>query len=465
MLAHCNQSRPGHTLKKPGTGDCGSGIIMSTDRKTSDSESQSIESDLKPPKVASGTLKGSKPQRAKVITKPIEQTTYFAPAERARQQDVETTIQLVSQSPVTTALLRSATAMMCILNEHRQIVTINTAYLDSLDVAHADDVIGLRPGEAMRCVHSNDHPGGCGTGPFCHTCDAAIAIIASQTTGRPVERECVISITNRKGESRDLALSVRASPFDLKGERFTVYCMTDIGVHKLFDGLERTFLHDLSNLATALSASSEMLRRVDTNHKAELIEDVYELSKRLSREIVVQRLMLSAEPSGYHLNWSSVNIGTLLVLLERVVAHHPSAKLKHLVVQSHPEIGEITTDPTLLERVLINMLVNAFEATEVGDEVRMTVDRTPSELRFTVHNAGCISAAVAGRVFQRHFSTKQGPGRGQGTFAMRLLGEMLLRGKVGFTTDSEQGTSFFLALPLKPDTSTARPSAYPRSRK
>ncbi len=433
---------------------------MSTDRKTSDRGNRPEASDPKPTKDSSGTAKGSKPVRAKAGARAAEQTTYFAPAQRARQIEIENTVQLVTQSPVTTALLRSATAMMCILNEHRQIVALNTAYLDSLDLAHADDVIGLRPGEAMRCIHANDHKGGCGTGPFCRNCDAAIAIIASQTTGRPVERECLITLTNRKGEPRDLALSVRAAPFDLKGQRFTVYCMTDIGEHKLFQGLERTFLHDLSNLASALSASSEMLRRTDTDYNSVLIEDIYELARRLCREIIVQRLLLSTEPSKHRLNLQPVNISDLLMFLERVVAHHPNAKLKRLVVQSYPLISEVTTDSSLLERVLINMLINAFEATEVDGEVRMTVVSSDTELRFTVSNAGCMPPAVKARVFQRHFSTKKGPGRGQGTYAIHLLGETLLRGKVGFTTNAESGTAFFLALPLRLDASTDRPSIY-----
>ena len=75
-----------------------------------------------------------------------EPASYFASAARAAAPELERAIQRVTQSPVTTALLRSATSMMCVLNEHRQIVTLNTAYLDSLDMAHSDDVIGLRTG-------------------------------------------------------------------------------------------------------------------------------------------------------------------------------------------------------------------------------------------------------------------------------------------------------------------------------
>ena len=395
------------------------------------------------------SLSPSAPRR-KFAPSGAPSTTCFAPAYRAQHHEVETTIQLVAQSPVTTALLRSATSMMCILNEHRQIVAINTALADSLDMAHSDDVIGLRPGEALRCIHRDDHAGGCGTGPFCRACDAAMAIVASQSTNRPVERECVISIVTRKGEHRDLALSVRASPFELNGERFTVFCMTDIAAQRLYQDLEHSFLHDISNLSMALSASSELLRRRPSEQPENLVDDLCDLTRRLSREIVVQRLLISSDPGRYRVHWHAVELTALLRFLHHLATTHPSAQLKHFMVENRAELTEITTDSSLIERVLANMLLNAFEATRAGGEVRLTVEANDTTLNFTVHNEGHIPPSVAARIFHRHFSTKQGPGRGQGTFAIRLFGETLLQGKVGFTTDVENGTAFFVELPLRP---------------
>jgi len=388
--------------------------------------------------------------RAKPNAAAQQPTTYFAPARRAQQQEIENTIQLVAQSPVTTALLRSATSMMCILNEHRQIVATNAALLDSLDMTHSDDAIGLRPGEAMRCIHEGDHPAGCGTGPFCRACEAAIAIVASQTTGRPVERECVISVANRKGHERDLALSVRASPFELKGEHFTVFCMTDIGVQKLYQELEHSFLHDLSNLAMALRASSESLSRNDSEQENQPLNDLRDLAQRLSHEISVQRLLLSKDPSRHRVTWESVKLAEVLRYLQRIATVHPCAQRKRYLVEAEPNPGELITDSCLLERVLTNMLLNAFEATELGGEVQLKVNCTDTVHRFAVHNASFIAPAVAARIFHRHFSTKQGSGRGQGTYAMRLLAETLLQGKLGFSTDTELGTTFLLELPLNP---------------
>jgi signal transduction histidine kinase len=62
---------------------------------------------------------------------------------------------------------------------------------------------------------------------------------------------------------------------------------------------------------------------------------------------------------------------------------------------------------------------------------------------------------IAMRVFQRHFTTKQGTGRGLGTYAMKLLGERHLGGTVDFESDAASGTVFRIALPLIQE----RPSA------
>jgi signal transduction histidine kinase len=266
-----------------------------------------------------------------------------------------------------------------------------------------------------------------------------------------VERECVVSILTRKGESREVALSVRASPFELKGERFTVFCMTDIGTQKLFQELEHSFLHDISNVAMALCAGSESLRRELSEESQSLADDICDLTQRLSREITVQRLLISSDPSRHRLNWQTIELGGMLRFAQRLAATHPCAQLKRLAVESPSQVKELTTDPALLERVLTNMLINAFEATSAGGCVRLRIDSSKASVMFGVQNAGCIPPLVASRIFRRHFTTKRGLGRGQGTYAMRLLGETLLQGRVGFSSGLDLGTEFYVELPITPD--------------
>jgi PAS domain-containing protein len=68
----------------------------------------------------------------------------------------------------------------------------------------------------------------------------------------------------------------------------------------------------------------------------------------------------------------------------------------------------------------------------------------------TTSNPGTIPAAVVPRIFQRHFTTKSGPGRGEGTWSVKSLGERLLHGTVGFETDRIAGTTFWFRLPAAP---------------
>jgi signal transduction histidine kinase len=257
----------------------------------------------------------------------------------------------------------------------------------------------------------------------------------------------VVPVRDRNGETRDISLAVRASPFELEGERFTVFCITDISLQKMHAGLERTFLHDLSNLVTALAATSEALRH-DPNTKANpIVNDMCDLTQRLSREIVIQRLLLSREPAKYRLNIQHASIAGALAFLERLFANHPVALTKSLSIARRLLVDDCVTDSSLLERILTNMLTNAFEATHDGREVRLAAESSETRMRFSVWNAECMTEAVASRVFQRHFSTKKGLGRGQGTYAIRLFGETLLRGQVGFASRPEDGTTFFVDLP------------------
>ena len=92
------------------------------------------------------------------------------------------------------------------------------------------------------------------------------------------------------------------------------------------------------------------------------------------------------------------------------------------------------------------MVINALEASEAGDTVKLTVEATENQVTFAVWNRASIPNQVAIRIFQRNFSTKQNSGRGLGTYSMKLFGEEVLGGKVGFFTSEEEGTRFYFIL-------------------
>ncbi len=95
----------------------------------------------------------------------------------------------------------------------------------------------------------------------------------------------------------------------------------------------------------------------------------------------------------------------------------------------------------------MNMIINALEATEKGGTVTVSGVHGNDATSFSVHNTALIPADAARRVFQRNFSTKEGPGRGFGTWSMKLFGEKILQGSVGFTSSPGVGTVFTFTLP------------------
>ncbi len=110
----------------------------------------------------------------------------------------------------------------------------------------------------------------------------------------------------------------------------------------------------------------------------------------------------------------------------------------------------MTSDRTLLARVLCNLIKNALEACRAGQTVTVGCARPGDAIEFWVHNPGVMPREVQLQVFQRSFSTK-GAGRGLGTYSIKLLTERYLHGRVSFTSTADQGTTFKVHYPLAPN--------------
>jgi len=93
------------------------------------------------------------------------------------------------------------------------------------------------------------------------------------------------------------------------------------------------------------------------------------------------------------------------------------------------------------------MLKNALEATESGGSIRFTMNIESGVIVFNVWNPAAMPEEVCRQVFQRSFSTK-GPGRGIGTYSMRLIAEQYLGGRVSFSSNEFSGTEFTVRLPV-----------------
>jgi signal transduction histidine kinase len=373
-------------------------------------------------------------------------STWYLPGERTCGGTLERQIDCATRNPVVSALLQTVTGAVAVCNAERQIVAVNGAFLDQLGLDDPEAALGLRPGEALSCVHAHDGPGGCGTARACASCGAAAAFVAAVARERPEERDCVLRV-GTAGAERDLDLRVRACPFQADGHDFTLVSMVDVSAERRRAALERSFFHELSNLAAGLSAACQAVDDPDPAEASAARDDVRQLSVRLSREVQIQRALASATPGDLRVQLERVPCSRVIDQTRRLFQHHPASAGKRLAVELPSGDPVLETDGYLLHRIVTHMVANAFEATPAGGEVRLQVAQVDDQVVFRAWNAGAIPAAVEPRIFQRYFSTKHGDGRGQGTFMMKLFGERVLRGRVRFTSSGEGGTAFEIRLP------------------
>ena len=371
--------------------------------------------------------------------------TKFAPAQRTAPQEIERQTRLIAGQKLLGVLPNAVPCIVMVVNNHRQIVFANERLLDLLSPEQRQvGVLGRRPGEVLGCMHAFETDEGCGTTESCTFCGAVNAMLTGLHGGDRVE-EC--RMTRANGEALDLR--VWTTPLALDGEQFTIFAALDISHEKRRQALERIFLHDIGNVASGLKWYTELLERGTPDKSREFHEAIGQLSRELLDEIDGQRTLIRAE-SG-ELVPRPERLGTRQLLQEAVALyrHHPVAHERHLCLDPEAEDIAMTSDRTLLSRVLCNLIKNALEACRAGQTVTVGCTRPGDGIEFWVHNPGVMPRPVQLQIFQRSFSTK-GAGRGLGTYSVRLLTERYLHGHVSFTSTPEQGTTFKVQYPLTP---------------
>lgn len=376
---------------------------------------------------------------------PLPEASFFAPAGRADEASLKEQVEQCVNSPLALGILSTLDGLVVVLNEQRQILAANDDLLDALRAEGLDDPLGVRWGESFHCVHVDEGPDGCGTSRACSCCGAILGLLAAQAGQTPQTRECHMTVRRRgQWQAREYQVKTTTVPFPFGP--LLVQVFHDVSDSHRREVLESSFLHDLANSLTSLTAWSEIMSQ-GIRAPAEAAAKILAISAMLSEVVTQQRLLHQAEQGALTANPRTVPVLGLLETLRDTLTANPIFKHKHLCLTIEAPAGtEVRTDPTLVARVLLNMGTNAIEACQPGETVRLGFAVRDGRARFEVHNPGVIPDDVALRIFQRSFSTRGGKGRGLGTYSMKILGENVLGGSVGFQSDPAAGTAFHLDL-------------------
>lgn len=372
--------------------------------------------------------------------------TCFAPAERTQGCIFANQVNSIAKSPALSTLLKVTAGLLVVLNEDRQIVGLNDAFIRELGISDPATVLGLRLGETLNCVHAAQPPHGCGTTPDCMTCGAAIAMMSAIDDDQVSEETCVI-ISEKDGTASERHLLIRALPLTIDGVRWILVFAQDITHQHALSTLEHIFFHDISSILTALLSNSTLLAREMPGQRR--VQQILNAAKRLCAEVALQRFLSTQNDVENLLKMRLVPISDINEEIEIISYGHPKSHNRKVEQTWPDEEIMIRTDIHLTSRVLGNMLLNALEATPEEGTVRLNTTVSDTDIMWEVWNDAYILPDVQLGIFQKHFSTKASTGRGMGTHSMKLLGEKFLNGEVFFRSTPETGTTFFFRHPLR----------------
>lgn len=243
-----------------------------------------------------------------------------------------------------------------------------------------------------------------------------------------------------------------------------VVVLHDITMRKVVDQMKTDFVsvasHQLRTPLTAIKLFTEMLIKGDVGElqptQKEYLDNVYQSTERMTllvndllnvTRIESGRLMVSPRPT---------DLQELLVGIVNEVKPMAVSKGGELSVKyPKDKMPMIPLDQNLIRQVFHNLLVNAIRYSSATDPcIKLTI-LPPKEGYVTVSvsdNGLGIPETAKDRIFEKFFRADNAvkavtEGTGLGLYVSKLIVESS-RGKIWFETKENEGTTFFVKIPV-----------------
>ncbi len=237
--------------------------------------------------------------------------------------------------------------------------------------------------------------------------------------------------------------------------------------------------HDINNVLTAIKGNTQLLL-LDLPEGHPMHEEVAEIDAAANRAAALTRQLLAFSrkqvraPRVANLNDT---VRRMTGMLRRLIGEHI-----HVVTSLEADLGTTRVDPSQMEQVVTNLVVNARDAMPTGGTLRIETRNhriTAEELRAhpfmkegeyvevrVQDNGSGISAEVLPSIFEPFFTTKQ-VGEGTGLGLSTVYGIVKQSdGYVLVETREAEGATFRVLFPrlnMAPETQDDRPPAQVRT--
>jgi two-component system, cell cycle sensor histidine kinase and response regulator CckA len=213
--------------------------------------------------------------------------------------------------------------------------------------------------------------------------------------------------------------------------------------------------HNLNNLLETITLSAEAARRDDITRQEHQVQLNHIFTAALSAAGLIRRLMQFGRTQQMHSVPVHVNglIVEVLHLVQPLLRQNVAVNMEFC-----HELPIIEADPSQLEQVLVNLIVNALDAMPNGGELTISTSiaalapersETPAAVSITVADTGIgIPEELRSAIFDPFFTTKPS-GKGTGLGLSSVYGIVMQhKGTIRVDSAVGRGSAFVITLPL-----------------
>jgi PAS domain S-box-containing protein len=395
--------------------------------------------------------------------------------DRIRSQE-----QLQQSKSSLQAVFDSISEPLILLDKNMVVKMLNKTAADYYGLSEYTDLLDSKCHQMLR---ASDEP--------CEGCEIPSAVLSgkSMTFERQgfmdpdrLEQVFIYPVRGRKGDSRDFLLRISDITSQRMFEKQLIHSekMSSLGV------LVSSIAHEINNPNSFISFNIPILRDyieevmpIMDDYAAEhpdleicrmaypafrqditkLLDNIENGSGRISA-FVSNLKEFSRVKEKVNEAWIELNSVVKNVL---AISHVQLTKTIRFIVTHIPEnLPRIWSDPTYLEQVLLNLLINAAQAADKDDSrIEINVDVGPSWLNHTIlevkDNGSGMDEKTRQEIFDPFFTTKSSSGgTGLGLYVCHNLVHSL-KGRIEVESELGKGSTFRIILPDKERRSRQRP--------